>query len=79
MLQKFRKSFAPVAVLVTGLAVEAQAALPSYATAAITDVQSQLTDLVGAIVPAAVALVLLALTPGVLIKMMRKLGSKVSF
>ena len=60
-------------------AVEVQAALPSYVTAAITDSQTQLTELVSAMVPAAITLVLLALTPRVLLKMIRALGSKVNF
>lgn len=60
-------------------AASANAVLPSYVGAAITDSQTQLLELIGVMVPAAIVLVLAALTPGVLIKMIRKLGSKVSF
>jgi hypothetical protein len=71
--------YAAVAVAMGSVSVSSFAALPSYVTAAITDSQAQLTELVSTMVPAAIALVLLALTPRVLLKMIRALGSKVSF
>lgn len=69
-------------ILIGGFAVastSADAALAAYVTQAITDAKTELTDLVAAMVPAAIVLVLLALTPRVLLKMIRALGSKVSF
>jgi hypothetical protein len=79
-----KKRFAAVVALAAAgstmfAAGDAAAILPSYVTGAITDSQAQLTDLVSTMVPAAITLVLLALTPRVLLKMIRGLGSKVSF
>lgn len=76
MLRNFRTA---ALVAVSTVALSANAVLPSYVGAAITDSQTQLLELIGVMVPAAIILVLAALTPGVLIKMIRKLGSKVSF
>jgi hypothetical protein len=74
-----RKYGAAIIAPIAMFAVSAHAVLPTYMSSAIDDSKTQLTELVGLMVPAAIFLVLLALGPRVLLKMIRGLGSKVSF
>jgi hypothetical protein len=75
-MNRFSK-YLPLALVVAAGA--ANAAVPAYVDSAITDSKTQILDLIGVMVPAAIIIVLAALTPGVLLKMIRKLGGKVSF